>query len=173
MFLDADQPAIISVTEPTPQWAQLKIYLLQRYTDNTKILIYCNQNIIKYKCKSVPQLHIKSLILILQVINLFVFQIQSQCKSHRKDSSPNRKHCITVLRFFFFWRHIKIYEWEHNNNNNNDNNDNNKNKNKNKNLFYLKAPFKALKETRHNNKVHQKIRKHFCAIIKINKGMNK
>lgn len=50
MYLNADWPAMISVTEPTPQWAQLKIYLLDRDTNNTNILLYCNNNI-KYKCK--------------------------------------------------------------------------------------------------------------------------
>ena len=33
---------------------------------------------------------------------------------------------------------------------------NNNNNNNNNNAFYLKAPFKALKDTAHNNKVQQK-----------------
>lgn len=48
MYLNADQPAMISVTHPTPQWAQLKINLLDRDTNNTNILIYCHTNIIIY-----------------------------------------------------------------------------------------------------------------------------
>ena len=37
-----------------------------------------------------------------------------------------------------------------------DNNNNNNNSNNNNDAFYLKAPFKALKDTAHNNKTVQK-----------------
>lgn len=46
-----DQPAMISVTDPTPQWAQLKSFLLETDRNHSNILKHCDNSIIKYKCK--------------------------------------------------------------------------------------------------------------------------
>lgn len=50
-YMYVDQPAMISVTHPTPQWAQLNIFLLETDRNYSNILKHCDNSIIKYKYK--------------------------------------------------------------------------------------------------------------------------